>query len=307
MTGSLEDAEDCVQETMLRAWRNEDRFEGRATLRTWLYRIATNACLDLLRKRAARKMPESVFSPADSEQPVEPPDGEVPWLDPLPQHWLASAEADPAKQNIDRETVSLAFTVALQTLPARQRAALILQDVLDWRAKEVARLLETSPGAVNAMVQRARASLRSARAGDGKLREPEEGPQLRELLKRYVTAWEAADIEGLVRLLKDDVEFTMPPSPTWTRGREATRLLLAKWVFAGAANRYRLSPVSTNGRTGFAVYRLTGDGVTSFTGIQVLAATPGSNGPLLSSVATFMSPRLTAAFELPAQLRPEGG
>ncbi len=303
MTGSLEDAEDCVQETMLRAWRSSARFEGKASLRTWLYRIATNVCLDLLRKRSARKLPEALYPPATPERDPALPDTEVQWLDPLPESWIAAAEDDPESVNIGRETVSLAFAAALQSLPARQRAVLILHDVLDWRAKEVARLLDASPSAVNAMLQRARSTLRTARApGGAPAPSLATDGRVQDLLSRYVKAWEAADVEELVRLLTHDARFTMPPSPAWTRGAEHAGRFLRAWVFGAGQPRWRLLLVSANGQPAFGLYALGADGQSNPVGVQVLRVERVRGDTLLSDIATFMSPRLVSAFELPAGL-----
>ncbi len=221
--GSLQDAEDIVQETLLRAWRRLETYEERAPLRAWLYKIATNACFDALAKRPRRVLPTAQTAPADPRQPFAPPITEPIWLEPYPDDLIDESAAGPEARYSLRESVSLAFLAALQGLPPRQRAVLILRDVLDWRAREAAQLLDITVSAVNSALHRARVTLQQRYHTRG--REAVSGTSiedgLRPLLERYVQVWEAADIDGLVNLLREDATLSMPPLPTWYAGREA--------------------------------------------------------------------------------------
>ncbi len=232
MLGSLEDSEDLVQETFLRAWRKRAGFgaDGRLSIRAWLYRIATNACLDVLRSRPRRVMPPDVAPAGDPAVPPSPP-VDLPWLQPYPDRLLepvAPAEDEPGAAVVARETIELAFIAAIQHLPPRQRAVLMLRGVLGWSARDTASLLEVSVAAVNSSLQRARATLREhlgerpdwTRSSDPSAAE-------RELLRRYVEAHERADVAALAELLRDDARLTMPPHPVWYEGREAILIATA--------------------------------------------------------------------------------
>src|ERR687892_1610160 len=238
MLGSLEDSEDLVQETFLRAWRARAGFgvDGRGSVRAWLYRIATNACLDVLRSRPRRVLPQEVASASDPTELPSPP-VDLPWLQPYPDRLLegiAPSENEPAAVVVARETIELAFLAAIQHLPPRQRAVLILRDTLDWSADDTAAVLEISVAAANSALQRARATLRerlpatrlewesAADAGDAE----------RSLLQTYVEAFERHDDRQLVALLREDVRLAMPPHPTWYEGREAVAAFLAGVAFA---------------------------------------------------------------------------
>src|SRR6266487_1521152 len=219
MLGSVQDAEDQVQETLIRAWRSYGEFEGRASLRTWLYRIATNACLRALENRSRRPLPSGLAGPGeDPEAPLAAARPEVPWLQPFPDALLRAESADPASVAASRASVRLALIAAVQYLPPRQRAVLILRDVLAWRASEVAGLLGVSTAAVNSVLQRARDHLRRAAPASDEIREPAE-PELRTLLDRYASAFENADVTTLTRLLRADAVLEMPPLPGWFAGR----------------------------------------------------------------------------------------
>src|SRR6188472_2543545 len=207
MLGSAFDAEDAVQETMVRAWRGLDRFEGRAALKSWLYRIATNVCLDMLNGKERRIRPLELGDPGGLDSPLTTR-GEASWLEPIP--------ADPADVAEERETLKLAFVAALQHLPPQQRAVLILREALRWRASEVAELLETSVASVNSSLQRARATLEQVELSpESSFEEPD-----RELLERYVAAFEAYDLDALTALIHEDATQSMPPFDLWLSGRD---------------------------------------------------------------------------------------
>jgi RNA polymerase sigma-70 factor (ECF subfamily) len=243
MVGSLHDAEDLVQETMLRAWRRLGGFEGRTSLRRWLYRIATNACLNAL-EREPRVV---LFATGGDDDP--PPLARIDWLEPYPDTLLPDpAEADPQARLDLRESVGLAFLAAIQHLPPRQRAMLLLFDVLGWSAAEIAELLETSVPAVNSGLQRARATLETRPAP----RSTEEEEQV--LLERFLEAWERVDIEGLVELLREDAVMAMPPDPVWCVGPEAIGEFFATVPMKGDLTRIRLAPTRANLRPAVAAY-----------------------------------------------------
>ena len=251
MLGSPFEAEDAVQDTLLRAWRALDRFEGRASLRSWLYRIATNVCLDMLGGRERRARPMDLGPSRSPDGPIGEILPEVTWIEPIPDGRML-AEGDPAAVAESRETIRLAFMAALQHLPPRQRAVLILCEVLQWKASEVAELLDTSVAAVNSALQRARVSLQAADvadAGDGVLSEHD-----RELLARYVDAFERYDMEALTALIHEDATQSMPPYELWLSGRED---ILRWWVGPGASCRgSRVLPtVAANGAPAFGQYK----------------------------------------------------
>jgi RNA polymerase sigma-70 factor (ECF subfamily) len=242
MVGSLHDAEDLVQETMLRAWRRLGTFEGRTSLRRWLYAIATNACLN-----AIEREPRVLLFPTTGSDP--PPVARIDWLEPYPDSLLPDpAEADPQARLDLRESVGLAFLAAIQHLPARQRAMLLLFDVLGWSAAEIAELLETSVAAVNSGLQRARATLDTPPAP-----RPTEAEE-RALLERFVDAWDRVDIEGLVKLLRDDAVLTMPPEPVWFLGADAVGEFFATSPAGGDLTRIKLVPTRANLRPALAAY-----------------------------------------------------
>jgi RNA polymerase sigma-70 factor, ECF subfamily len=252
MLGSAAEADDAVQETVLRAWRSLERFDGRASLRTWLYRIATNVCLDALADRSRRARPMEL----GPEGSVDDPLNELPrthWLEPIPDSKSLPADADPSELLVLRQSIRLAFVAALQHLPARQRAALLLTEVLGWSAAEVADTLETSVAAVNSALQRARATLatRDVSAGGGALSESQS-----RLLNRYVEAFHRYDVDALTALLREDAAFSMPPYALWLRGREAVR----SWLLGrGAGCRgSRLVPIAACGSPAFAHYKPAG-------------------------------------------------
>jgi RNA polymerase sigma-70 factor (ECF subfamily) len=251
MLGSAFDAEDAVQEAFVRAWRGFDGFDGRSSLRTWLYRIATNVCVDLARANNRRARPMDLASPVTADAPVAAWLPEATWVGPVPDARVLPAGQDPGEQVAARESIRLAFVAALQHLPARQRAALILREVLRWSAAEVAELLDTSVPGVNSALQRARATLADLGvSGDSAL--GVDGAQ-RALLARYVEAFERFDLDALTALLHLDVTLSMPPYANWLRGPAELR----RW-WAGQGNGCRgsmLCRVSANGSAAFGQYR----------------------------------------------------
>jgi RNA polymerase sigma-70 factor (ECF subfamily) len=286
MLGSVHDAEDLVQETFLRAWRGFDRFEGRSTLRTWLYRIATSACLTALESRGRRPLPTGLGGPSEAGgQPLEER-AEVAWLEPMP--------TDPAEVVTDRESTRLAFIAALQHLPPRQRAVLILRDVLAWRAAEVAELLDTSTAAVNSALQRARAQLDEVAPTPDSVTEPGE-ERTRELLASYVAAFERKDIDAIVALVARDAVWEMPPFATWFQGREQIARHLTGQCPGGPGD-FRLVPTSANGAPALGMYlRDADDGVFRPFCLQVFTV----SGPAFSHVVSFFDHRLFDTFGLP--------
>jgi RNA polymerase sigma-70 factor (ECF subfamily) len=268
MLGSFDDAEDAVQDALFRAWRGLGRFAGRSSFRSWLYAIATNACLDALTKRHARLTPPQRGPAAD---PNETPRDFVPepiWLEPYPDVLLDELP-DPEARYLRRETVALAFLAAIQLLPPRQRAVLLLRDVLGWTSQEVARLLQSSVASVNSALQRARTGLEAQRASPVFLAPRPPSAKEQELLKQYVRAFEQADVALLVRLLRRDVIMTMPPDPTWFQGRDAVGAFIARWVFPQRAP-MRLLAAGANRQPGFALYALRTDGALQALAIHVL-------------------------------------
>ncbi len=299
--GSLQDAEDVVQETLLRAWRRLDTFEGRAPLRAWLYKIATNACFDALEKRPRRVLPTAQYAPADPRQPFAPPVAEPIWLEPYPDDLIAEPETGPEARYSLRESVSLAFLAALQSLPPRQRAVLILCDVLDWRASEAAQLLNITVSAVNSALHRARVTIHhryQARDREA-VSNASLDNRLRQLLDRYVQVWEAADVDGLVELLREDATLSMPPLPTWYAGRKAIVTAAQAMIFAGdARGRWLMRPIRANRQPACAVYQRDEAGVYHAFGISVLTVEQDR----VAEIITFIDPALFKRFDLPLEV-----
>jgi RNA polymerase sigma-70 factor (ECF subfamily) len=295
MLGSAFDAEDAVQETLVRAWRAFDRFEGRSTIRSWLYRIATNVCLNMLdsAKRRARPMDLNAASSADAPLGAALPDSA--WVEPAPDERVVAHGADPADVAIARESIRLAFVAALQHLPPRQRAVLILREVLRWRADEVAELLDTTVASVNSALQRARATLSTAKV------EPESAEPLddqkRALLARYVEAFERYDLDSLTALLHEDATWNMPPYELWLQ----THLDIRKWCLGpGIGCRgSRLLPTMANGSPAFGQYKPAPDGGYEPWSLQVLEISGGR----ISGITFFLgTARFFPLFGLPARL-----
>jgi RNA polymerase sigma-70 factor (ECF subfamily) len=294
MLGSVHDAEDQVQETMIRAWRSYGDFEGRASLRTWLYRIATNACLRALENSGRRPLPSGLGGPGECpEAPLAASRPEVPWLQPIPDALISAGFGDPAEVVASRQSVRLALIAALQYLPARQRAVLILRDVLGWRAAEVADLLGTTTTAVNRLLQRARARLEQAAPDQGQMHEPAD-PDERALLDKYATAFQNADVTAVVQLLREDAVFEMPPEVTWFTGRELIGRFLKARVLT-EPGRFQMIPVAANGQPALATYLRDHDGVYRAHSICVLTIAASR----IARVTSFNDPVLFATFGLP--------
>jgi RNA polymerase sigma-70 factor (ECF subfamily) len=299
MLGSAQDAEDALQETLTSAWRALPRFEGRSSLRSWLYRIATNACLKLIERRPRRVLPVD-YGPASEagDAPAEPLLESV-WVEPYPDARLGldAAVAGPEARYEQRESVELAFIAALQHLPPRQRAVLILRDVLGFSAAEVARTLETTATSVHSALQRAHRTI------DALL--PEESQQaalaalgddgVRALAERYAGAWERGDVDAIVALLAEDATLTMPPRPTWYRGRDAVAGFLREYPFEGG-NASLLVPAGVNGQLAFAHYlRDQGGGTHLAHGLSVITL----RGARIADITTFLHPESFERWDLP--------
>lgn len=291
MLGSVHDAEDLVQETYLRGWRGYAAFEQRAALRTWLYRIATTACLRALENRARRVLPAGVGLPANQE-----PDGHDAhdWLEPMPDAYLADTPEDTA---IGRQSVRLAVMTALQELPARQRAVLMLRDVVQFSAAEVAALLETTPAAINSSLQRARARLAEAEPNADELAEPTDASR-RDLVDRYCAAFENADMAALTTLLQDDIRLEMPPMPIWFSGRNAVLGFLAERAIAAPGN-VVMVPTAANGQPAVAEYRRNADNILAAHSIQVLTCRSRDGVAGIAAMTVFLDPTLFSVFGLP--------
>ncbi len=300
MLGSPFEAEDAVQDTLLRAWRAIDRFEGRSALRSWLYRIATNVCMDMLSGRQRRALPMD-FGPASAPDPtslnIRP---ESTWIEPMPQSMLSEA-GDPAEVTEARETLKLAFLAALQHLPPRQRAALILCEVLRWQASEVAELLDTTTASINSALQRARATL-SASGASSEGSAPRLDREQQELVSRYVDAFERYDMDALTALIQEDASQSMPPYDMWLDGRED---ILTWWAGPGIeCAGSRLLPVAVaNGPVAFGQYRVsqTGEGHDPWA-LQILEFGPKG----IAKMTFFLdTARLFPRFGLPLHLDPQ--
>jgi RNA polymerase sigma-70 factor, ECF subfamily len=297
MLGSPFDAEDAVQDTMVRAWRDLDRFEGRSSLRTWMYRIATNVCIDMLRKRGRRSIPMDL-------QPSSPPDlshlgplqAERGWVLPIPDERIGADGADPAQHVVSRETVRLAFVAALQRLTPRQRAVLILRDVLQFSAAESAELLGTTVASANSALQRARAAVPAAGAASESAAETAAGPD-QALLEEYVAAFESYDMTRLTALLRSDVVQSMPPFAIWLRGADH----ITHWMLGPGADcrGSRLLPTAANGCAAYAQYRSDGRGGYTPWSINVVE----TDGDRISALHFFvMMPELFGFFGFPPAL-----
>jgi RNA polymerase sigma-70 factor (ECF subfamily) len=305
-TGSTQDAEDLVQETFLRAWAKRQSFQGRSTFRAWLYGIATHACLDLLRRHPRRVLPPQIAGPADPRDAPRP-HSDVAWLEPYPDRLLdevVASGADPEAALISREATELAFIAAIQHLPPRQRAVLILRDVVGWQAKQTAELLGMSVVSANSALQRARQTLRQRWVGrDGNHRPAARFSQAeRSLLAQMVDAWERGDASAVAALLRADVRLVMPPTSSWYAGREAVTRFLARHAFgAGIPGHIRALPTAANRQPAVGLYLSDGDtGQHHPFALMVLTVEAGA----VTEMALFQFPRLFAAYGLPAALAP---
>jgi RNA polymerase sigma-70 factor (ECF subfamily) len=296
MLGSADEAEDVVQETYLRAWRGYTGFQGRSSVRTWLYRIATNACLTAIERRGRRPLPSGVGAPGEDPRAPVRPAPDVPWLQPMPGAWLGETPGDPAAVAAARAGTRLALVAAWQYLPARQRAFLILRDVLDWPAAEVADLLGTSTTAVNSGLRRARALVARVLPDQDEVAEPA-GRRERALLDRFAAAFEEADVAALAALLREDVVLEMPPLTSWFTGRAAVLTFVAEKILT-TRGRFRMRPAWANCQPAFAIYQRGGDGVYRAHAVQVLTVTPGG----IARLDIFLDPGLFRVFGLPAWL-----
>jgi RNA polymerase sigma-70 factor (ECF subfamily) len=287
MLGSFHDAEDLVQETMLRAWKARDRYDGtRASVRTWLYRIATNACLTALEGRARRSLPSGLGAPSDDPGAPLTPVFDIPWLAPFPA----------ARFDVESRTdLRLALVAAMQVLPARQRAVLVLREVLEFSAVEVAAQLGTTVPAVNSALQRARAAL--ADVGEvGEVIEPDDA-EVRAVIQRYVRAFEAADVPALVRLLTDDAVLEMPPVPLWYRGSRDYGLFMDR-VFQTRGTGWRIRQLTANGQPALAAYAPELGGGHWLHTLQVFTV----RGGRVAGNVVFADPRVFEAFDLPTRI-----
>ncbi|MEU6486284.1 sigma-70 family RNA polymerase sigma factor [Streptomyces sp. NPDC046887] len=296
MLGSAFEAEDAVQDTMVRAWRSLDRFQGRSSLRSWLYRIATNVCLDALNAGNKRARPMDLTDSTPVAQARLQERDEVTWLEPVPDGRVLPQTADPAETAVARESVRLAFMAALQHLPPKQRAVLILREVLAWRAGEVAELLSTSVASVNSALQRARASLAESAPADTALADPLDEEQQR-LLERYVAAFEGYDMTALTALLHEDATLSMPPYDLWLRGHDD----IVGWMLGvGEVCRgSRLVPVVANGTPAFAHYHPDPAGGFTPWALMVIEIVDGK----VSGITSFLDvKRWFPLFDLPERL-----
>ncbi|MGH3239147.1 MAG: sigma-70 family RNA polymerase sigma factor [Spirillospora sp.] len=293
MLGSVHDAEDLVQEVYLRAWRSYARFDGRATLRTWMYRIATNTCLNALEHSSRRVMPSGLAGP--SEDPPVPGGraAEVAWLEPFSERLIGQVPDDPAAIVASRAGLRLALIAALQYLPGRQRAVVILRDVLAWPAAEVAELLGMTSAGVNSTLLRARARLERLVPASDEITEPDD-PARRELLDRFAKAFEATDVPAITRLLTEQAAWEMPPVPEWFTGRDAIGRLLRGRLSAGPGA-YRLVAAEANGQPAFALYGRHADEVLRAHSIMVLTVTRDG----IANITAFIDETLFTRFGLP--------
>ncbi len=301
MLGSVHDAEDQVQETYLRAWRAFHRFEGRSSVRTWMYQIATNTCLTALQGRARRPLPTGLGAPASEATGALESRPEIPWLEPLPDAVVAgTAPTDPEASMVSSENIRLAFIAALQHLTPQQRAVLILRDVLAWRAAEVAQAMALSVAAVNSTLQRARAQVErlAPRTESSRATLDGDDPRVSAQLERYVAAFEAYDIDGIVAMLTQDAVWEMPPFTGWYQGNVEIGRLIAGNCPASGPGDMRLLTTSANGQPAFAVYMRGEDGV--HRAFQLQQLTLGAGG--VERVTAFFDVDLFRFFGLPAEL-----
>jgi RNA polymerase sigma-70 factor (ECF subfamily) len=297
MLGSFHDAEDLVQETLLRAWEKRATLTSPGSYRAWLYRIATNLCLDRLRSTPRRSLPPETHPASNPNSPLPKPTREPIWLEPFPDDLLADQHSDPQERAESRERTTLAFLVALLHLTPVQRAVLLLREVLEWEAREVAQWLNLSVPAVNSALQRARRAMQRRNVGS-EVTNTHSSPQVAALLDRYVALWEQADIPGVVALLREDAWFTMPPIPVWFQGRAAIATLFQTPLFSHPRQR-RLLPTHANGSPACGLYQWDAQtGVYQLFGLVVL----GVVGEQIASIVAFLDLSSFSSFALPLTL-----
>ena len=273
--GSFEDAEDMLQETLVRVWKRLDSFEGRSSLRSWLYKIATNACLDALDSRRVRGLPRELYARGNPTRSLPPPTKEINWVEPISDEWVdGQPDIYPEARYEVRESITLAFIAALQKLPGRQRAVLILCDVMGWSSSEAADILDMTTGAVNSALQRARETLKQP--AERKTRPAHLNKQLSTLLAQYVAAWETADSAALIAVLREDVALTMPPLPVWFSGRADVKKFLDGYLFKSMDPfKVRLEAVRANGSPAFAAYQMDQTGIYRAAALHILTIENG--------------------------------
>jgi RNA polymerase sigma-70 factor (ECF subfamily) len=299
MLGSAQDAEDAQQEALLRAWRGLDRFQGRSSLRTWLYTIATNVCLKMIERRPRRMLAPEHGPAADADGALAAPLADTVWLEPFPDDALPDGTASPEARYEQRESVELAFAAAMQHLPARQRAVLLLRDVLGFAPAEIAAALDVTPASVYSTLQRAHATVEQRgpeRSQQATLRALGDA-RVRGLVDRYVRAWEDADIPAITAMLRADATFAMPPHPTWFRGRDAIGAFLARAPLTRP--RFRVLPARASAQLAFAVYDDAGERHVA----HALSLVTLDDAAAISDVTSFFQPALFTALGLPAELR----
>jgi len=298
MLGSHADAEDALQETLLRAWRGLERFEERSSLRSWLYRIATNRCLTAIERRPKRILPIDCAPAADPHDGPSDPLSDPVWLEPYPDIELGlEGTAGPEARYEQREAVELAFIAALQHLPARQRAVLILRDVLGFSARETANVLETTPVSIDSALQRAHKTVDDRRPSDSQQQTLRllGDEQLSDLVQRYVTAWEQNDVDAVVSMLAEDARIVMPPLPSWYSGRDQVAAFLRDYALRGV-RRWKMLPTSANGQPALATYEWN-EQTGAFTPHSITVLT--LRGGQIEEIMAFLNPKLLAPFGLP--------
>lgn len=272
--GSYEDAEDMLQETLVRVWKRLDSFEGRSSLRSWLYKIATNASLDELDSRRVRGLPKELYERGDPSQPLPAPMQKANWVEPISDEWIdGQPDIYPEARYEIRESITLAFVAALQKLPGKQRATLLLCDVMGWSSNEAAEMMEMTTAAVNSALQRARETLKQTK---DKTTATHLNEQLSTLLANYVAAWEASDSTALLAVLREDVALTMPPLPVWFGGHVDIKIFLDSFLFKGIDQfKVRLEAIRANGSPAFAVYQMDKSGIYRASAIHILTIEDG--------------------------------
>lgn len=302
MLGTIQDAEDMVQETFLRAWKRRETYIRETSLRAWLYKIATNVCLDALKRTKRRRVPKTMGSAGSPADPIPASITEPIWIEPYPDELLTADDDNPEKRLRIHEEIGIAFVALLHLLPPRQRAVLLLTDVLEWQTSEVAHLLNTTPSAVKSALWRARETLAAKQSlfnADDAAPLVSPDAELHTVLRTYVRAWETADVDALIDLLRHDATFSMPPIPSWYQGRESIRQLVTSTIFAGIAHgRWCLLPTRANRQPAFGLYRRSEQGGYEAYGIQVITFA----GSSIADIITFRTPTLIDHFGLPPRI-----